>query len=31
MLGQTVVFGSEDYKELKAARAEGREPKFRGR
>jgi enoyl-CoA hydratase/carnithine racemase len=31
MLGQTVVFGSEDYKELKAARAESREPKFRGR
>lgn len=31
MLGQTVIFGSEDYKELKAARAEGREPKFRGR
>jgi enoyl-CoA hydratase/carnithine racemase len=31
MLGQTVVFGSEDYAEGKAARAEGREPKFRGR
>ena len=31
MLGQTVLFASEDYKELKAARAEGREPKFRGR
>ena len=31
MLGQTVVFGSDDYKELKAARTEGREPKFRGR
>jgi enoyl-CoA hydratase/carnithine racemase len=30
-LGQTVVFSSEDYQELKAARAEGREPKFRGR
>ena len=30
-LAQTVVFGSEDYAELKAARAEGREPKFRGR
>lgn len=30
-LGQTVVFGSEDYREQKAARAEGREPKFRGR
>lgn len=31
MLGQTVLFASEDYKELKAARVEGREPKFRGR
>ena len=31
MLGQTVLFASEDYKELKAARTEGREPKFRGR
>jgi enoyl-CoA hydratase/carnithine racemase len=31
MLGQTVLFASEDYRELKAARAEGREPKFRGR
>lgn len=31
MLGQTVLFGSEDYKELKAARVEQREPKFRGR
>ncbi|MEX2556208.1 MAG: enoyl-CoA hydratase/isomerase family protein [Actinomycetota bacterium] len=31
MLGQTVLFASEDYKELKAARAESREPKFRGR
>ncbi|MGZ4190798.1 MAG: enoyl-CoA hydratase/isomerase family protein [Actinomycetota bacterium] len=30
-LGQTVIFSSEDYAELKAARAEGREPKFRGR
>jgi enoyl-CoA hydratase/carnithine racemase len=30
-LGQTAVFASEDYQELKAARAEGREPKFRGR
>jgi enoyl-CoA hydratase/carnithine racemase len=30
-LGQTVIFSSEDYQELKAARAEGREPKFRGR
>lgn len=31
MLGQTVLFASEDYKELKAARTESREPKFRGR
>jgi enoyl-CoA hydratase/carnithine racemase len=31
MLAQTVVFASEDYHELKAARAEGREPRFRGR
>ena len=30
-MAQTVLFGSEDYAELKAARAEGREPKFRGR
>jgi enoyl-CoA hydratase/carnithine racemase len=30
-LGQTAIFASEDYAELKAARAEGREPKFRGR
>jgi enoyl-CoA hydratase len=30
-LGQTAIFASEDYQELKAARAEGREPKFRGR
>ena len=30
-LAQTAVFASEDYAELKAARAEGREPKFRGR
>lgn len=28
---QTLVFASEDYAEMKAARAEGREPKFRGR
>jgi hypothetical protein len=26
-----MLFGSEDYQELKAAKAEGREPKFRGR
>jgi enoyl-CoA hydratase/carnithine racemase len=31
LLAQTVLFGSEDYAELKAARAEGREPKFKGR
>jgi enoyl-CoA hydratase/carnithine racemase len=30
-LAQTAVFASEDYAELKAARAEGRDPKFRGR
>jgi enoyl-CoA hydratase/carnithine racemase len=30
-VAQTVLFGSEDYKELKTARAEDREPKFRGR
>jgi enoyl-CoA hydratase/carnithine racemase len=30
-IAQTVLFGSEDYKELKAARSEEREPKFRGR
>lgn len=30
-LAQTVVFASEDYAEGKAARAQGREPKFRGR
>jgi enoyl-CoA hydratase/carnithine racemase len=30
-LAQTAVFASDDYGELKAARAEGREPKFRGR
>jgi enoyl-CoA hydratase/carnithine racemase len=31
LLGQSLVFGSDDYAELKAARTEGREPKFRGR
>lgn len=31
MLAQSVVFGSHDFAELKAARAEGREPEFRGR
>lgn len=30
-LGQTAIFASEDYAEFKAARAESREPKFRGR
>ena len=31
MVAQSVVFSSEDYSELKAARAEGRDPKFKGR
>jgi len=31
LLAQTLLFGSEDYAELKAAKAEGREPKFTGR
>jgi enoyl-CoA hydratase/carnithine racemase len=30
-LAQTAIFSSEDYRELKAARAEDRDPKFRGR
>jgi enoyl-CoA hydratase/carnithine racemase len=30
-LTQSLVFGSHDYRELKAARAEQREPKYRGR
>lgn len=30
-LGQTAIFASDDYQEFKAARAENREPKFRGR
>jgi enoyl-CoA hydratase len=30
-VAQTVLFGSEDYRELKSARAEKRDPKFRGR
>ena len=30
-MAQTVIFASEDYRELKAARSEDREPKFRGR
>ena len=28
---QTLVFASDDYAEMKAARAEEREPKYRGR
>jgi hypothetical protein len=28
---QSMVFASEDYAEMKAARAEGREPRFRNR
>ncbi|MCP4004172.1 MAG: enoyl-CoA hydratase/isomerase family protein [bacterium] len=28
---QTLVFASEDYAEMKAARSEGREPRYRGR
>jgi enoyl-CoA hydratase len=30
-LAQTVIFGSEDWRELKAARAESRDPNLRGR
>jgi enoyl-CoA hydratase/carnithine racemase len=30
-LAQTVIFGSDDWRELKTARAEGREPELRGR
>jgi enoyl-CoA hydratase/carnithine racemase len=30
-VAQTLVFASEDYAEFKAARAEGREPSYRGR
>ena len=30
-VAQTVLFASEDYRELKAARSEDREPRFRGR
>ena len=30
-LTQSLVFGSHDYREMKAARAEQREPKYRGR
>jgi enoyl-CoA hydratase/carnithine racemase len=30
-LTQSMIFGSYDYKEMKAARAEQREPKYRGR
>jgi enoyl-CoA hydratase/carnithine racemase len=28
---QSLVFGSDDYQEMKAARKEGREPRYRGR
>lgn len=31
LLAQSLLFGSEDYRELKAARAEGRDPEFHGR
>jgi hypothetical protein len=31
LLAQSLLFGSEDYRELKAAKAEGRDPDFRGR
>jgi enoyl-CoA hydratase/carnithine racemase len=31
LLAQSLLFGSEDYGELKAAKAEGRDPDFRGR
>jgi enoyl-CoA hydratase/carnithine racemase len=30
-VAQSLVFGSQDYREMKAANAEGREPKYRGR
>ena len=30
-VAQSLVFGSEDYREMKAAKAEDREPKYRGR
>jgi enoyl-CoA hydratase/carnithine racemase len=30
-VAQSLVFGSEDYREMKAAKAEGREPRYRGR
>jgi hypothetical protein len=30
-LEQSMVFASDDYREMKAARAEGREPRFRQR
>jgi enoyl-CoA hydratase len=30
-IAQTVIFASEDYRELKAARTEDRDPKYRGR
>jgi hypothetical protein len=30
-VAQSLVFASADYRELKAARKEGREPRYRGR
>ncbi len=30
-VAQSLIFASEDYREFKAARAEGREPRYRGR
>jgi enoyl-CoA hydratase/carnithine racemase len=31
LIAQALLFGSDDYRELKTARAEGRDPEFRGR
>ncbi|MFN2590579.1 MAG: enoyl-CoA hydratase/isomerase family protein [Actinomycetota bacterium] len=31
LVAQSLLFGSEDFAELKAAKAEGRDPRFRGR
>jgi enoyl-CoA hydratase/carnithine racemase len=31
LLAQSLLFGSQDYRELRAAKAEGRDPDFRGR
>jgi len=30
-VAQSLVFASDDYREMKTARAEGREPRYRGR